>query len=237
MRISELLKAYANDLENPDNEALLLAEEDDTSFAVVVEAFVKAAAIIKQAAEDVELLQPHEEQSLTPESLEELAAVAQNLDESGDPEMQKKASVLDEILLTISSPRDAKIKHTAAEDKRIEELKKKYNHTTEETDPKVAEAVKDIQKSDVYKTYRPLEAPLETRYCPDHAGSQIARIGDHRYQCDLDKRIYDFENGYKTLKGNTVPGTSVENQTPDSEIDPHAVFDTRESRLGVHYQK
>ncbi len=100
MKLSELIKAYATVLENPDNEAILLSEDDDQSMSIVAEALVKAAAILNKAAEQLEEIEPPTESLLTPESLEEMAAVAQAFDESGDEMLRRQASVIDEILLT-----------------------------------------------------------------------------------------------------------------------------------------
>src|SRR5688572_17822799 len=64
--------------------------------------------------------------SLTPENLEEIAVLATEFDASGDPLLQKQASVLDQILLTIGSPRNGVTAFKQAEEKEIERLREKY---------------------------------------------------------------------------------------------------------------
>jgi hypothetical protein len=48
---------------------------------------------------------------------------------------------------------------------------------------------------------------------------------------ELDKKSYDFNNGFTTVTGAKVPGTSVENQTKVYQGEPSSSFDSRESRL------
>ena len=125
MRIAEMLVAIANWLENPENEAILIAEYDDNCLKVVAESCVEAAALLKKAAEEVELIEPPVPSNITPESLEELAAIAEAFDSSGDPGLKKQASVIDELLLTIASNPNLFAEKIAASDKRIEDLKAK----------------------------------------------------------------------------------------------------------------
>src|SRR5574338_667859 len=102
MRTAELLNAMAAWLESPNNEAILLAEADDKCMQVVAESCVLAAALLKKAADEVDVLEPPSESAINAQSIEETAALAQALDESGDPQLQRVASVLDELLLTIA---------------------------------------------------------------------------------------------------------------------------------------
>ena len=239
MRISDILKAFATELERDDNEALQLAESDDLASAIVASALVQAAQILKSAADEVDVVEPVHSFELTPVTIDEMAAVAESFDASGDPLLQKQAAVLDEILMTIAAPRGAKRAAAEAMDARLEELKKKYQGTKEDLDKQIsaADSVKKIQDSPYYKQYRILEAPLSTRHCPDHAGVMLARVAENQYQCALDKKVYNYETGYKTEKGNTVPGGSVENQTQPPHNEAHPIFDTRDSRLGIYYGK
>lgn len=236
MRISELLTAIASWLESPDNEAILLAEYDEDCLNVVAEHCVLASALLKKAAEEVELIEPPIESTLTPESIEGLANLATALDSSNDPELKKQASVIDELLLTIAAPPNALSQKQAADDHRLDELKKKYEtprKDLEETN-KIADSLKAIEKSDMTKNYKIMEAPLSTRYCPDHAGAQISRIGEHLWQCELDKKTYNFETGFELNNGDKVPGGDVANQTQGLNVPYHAIFDTREGRLGYN---
>jgi hypothetical protein len=232
MRVSEMLQAIASWLESPNNEALLLAEYHEDSAKVVAESCVLAAALLKNAADQVSEIEPPEPSKITPESIEEIAALAAALDASGDEGLKKQASVLDELLLSIAAPPPNDRQDLL--DARTEELKKKYEGTSKELREvnKIADSEKAIEKSEMTKQYKILEAPLSTRYCPDHPGVQIARVGEHMWQCELDKKSYNFETGFELNNGSKVPGGDVSQQTQGLNIPYHAIFDTREGRLG-----
>lgn len=237
MRIAEMLQAIASWLESPDNEALLLAEYHEDSMKVVAENCILAAALLKNAAEQVSEMEPPIESAITAESIESTAALAAALDSSGDPELRKQASVLDELLLSIAAPPNAYAERQDLQDQRLVELKKKYEDPTKELykSNKIADSEKGIEKSDMTKTYTILEAPLSTRYCPDHPGVQIARVGEHMWQCELDKKSYNYETGFELSNGSKVPGGDVAQQTSQGlNVPYHAIFDTREGRLGYN---
>jgi hypothetical protein len=235
MKLSEKLLTLANWLADEPNELLIAAEGDETCLNIVAEALIKAADALQTAASEVSEIEPEVESVITPEALEEMAAIAQAFDESGDELLKKQASVLDEILLTFATPKGLIYKLKQAEDDRIEQLKKKYKEVKPQHDEinKVSDALQDIEKSPVYKQYRILEAPLSTRTCPDHPGALVARVGEHTWQCQLDKKVYNYDSGFTTMQGNKVPGGSVDQQTPNYHDMGHMIFDTRESKLGV----
>lgn len=236
MRTAELLNAMAAWLESPNNEAMLLAEGDAKCLQVVAESCVLAAELLKKAADEVDVLEPPTESTITPESIEETAALAAALDQSGDPQLQKMASVLDELLLTVAAPPGALAEKRAAENQRLEELRKKYQKPREMIREyhKLGDVEKAIEKSNFTKNYRILEAPLSSRTCPDHPGAQMGRVGEHVFQCELDKKTYNYETGYTLDNGEKVPGGDVAQQTMGLEIPFHAIFDTREGRLGYN---
>lgn len=233
MRIAEMLNAIASWLENPNNEAMLLAEYDINCLAVVGSSCVQAAALLKQAAQEVESIEPPPESNITPESIEELANLATALDSSGDPALKKQASVLDELLLSIAAPPNAYAERKDLQEQRIVELKKKYEDPREVLRDvnKIADSEKKLDKSNFTKQFKIMEAPLSTRYCPDHPGAQISRVGEHMWQCDLDKKTYNFETGFTMENGDKVPGGDVSQQTKGLNVPNHAIFDTREGRL------
>jgi hypothetical protein len=233
MRISEMLNAIASWLESPNNEAILLAEYDDECLKVVAESCVQAAALLKITAETVEDIEPPEESKLTPESLDGLVQIATAFDASGDPELKKQASVIDELLLTIASPPNALSSIKEAEDKKIDELQRKYKKPSEELERlnKVSDSLKAIEKSQMTKDMRPLEGSLSTRTCPDHHGCQMARIGEDEFQCNIDKKIYDFKNGFTLNDGTKIPGGDVSLQTTTLDIPYFTLFDTRDDRM------
>ncbi len=236
MRIAELLNAMASWLESPNNEAMLLAETDQKCMQVVAESCVLAAELLRKAADEVDVIEPATESKITPESIEETAALAAALDQSGDPQLQKMAGVLDELLLTIAAPPNAYAERKDLMDSRVEEIKKKYEGPRQDLHKfnQIGKSEEAIEKSNFTKDYRILEAPLSTRYCPDHPGAQIARVGEHVYQCELDKKVYNFETGFELNNGSKVPGGDVAQQTQGLDIPFHAIFDTREGRLGYN---
>lgn len=237
MKTAEILISIANWLESPDNEALLLSEDNQHSMQIVAESCILAAQLLKSAAEEVALIEGPEESVLTPESIEETAALATAFDHSGDPQLKRMASVLDELLLTIAAPPHAKDEKQAYHDNRIETLQKKYQEPRKvlRSLNQTEKAETDIKDSGFTKEYRENYQGLSTRTCPDHPGAQLARIGEHLVQCDLDKKIYDYENGYTLQNGEKIPGGSVDLQTKIMYQDNlHAEFDTRDQRLGQH---
>lgn len=225
-----MLTSIASWLESPDNEAILLAEYDDDCLQVVANSCVQAAALLKITAEAVEDIEPPEESKITSESIDDLAQLATAFDQSGDPLLKKQASVIDELLLTIASPPNAVVQRQDLVDKRLDEIKKKYEQPSKDLEDtnKVADSVKAIEKSNMTKQTNILEEPLSTRYCPDHPGAQVARVGEHLFQCELDKKIYNFETGFTLNNGTKVPGGDVANQTQSMNIPFYAIFDTRE---------
>ncbi|MCZ2224509.1 MAG: hypothetical protein LC122_12870 [Chitinophagales bacterium] len=232
MRISELLYAVASWLEDPNNEALLLSEYNDECLEIVAKSCVQAAFILKNAAEKTDLIEPQEASNLTPESIKGLAEIATAFDLSGDPELQKQASVIDELLLTISASKDF-INSKIAEDDRINELKKKYKGTKEQSDEliKTKESEKAVENSEYFKDYVPLENSLQTRYCPDHPGVMAKRVTDNVIQCPIDKKTYNYEAGFQLMDGSKVPGTTVQNQTKMDTFQQASIFDSREQKL------
>lgn len=236
MRTAELLNAMAAWLESPNNEAMLLAEADDKCMQVVAESCVLAAELLRKAADEVDAIEPPAESKITPESIEETAALASALDRSGDPQLQKMASVLDELLLTIAAPPNAYAERKDLIDNRADEIRKKYEDPRKDLHKynQIGKSEDAIEKSNFTKEYKILEAPLSSRYCPDHPGAQIARVGEHMWQCELDKKTYNFETGFDLNNGSKVPGGDVAQQTQGLDIPFHAIFDTREGRLGYN---
>jgi len=233
MKTSELLNAIASWLENSENEAILLAEHNDDCLKVVAESCVQAATILRLAADHTDTLEEDEESNITPENVEKLASIASAFDSSGDEDLIKQASLIDELLLTISSSKDAVRAKRAADNEKIELLKKKYNDSKTKQDElnKKPEMEKALNNSEYLKEYRPMQFGLQTRYCPDHPGVMLQRISDHKGQCPLDKKVYDFQSGFSLINGTKVPGTSVEEQSKMDVIDHTSDFSTRENRL------
>ncbi len=229
------LNVIASVLENPENP--ILANCEDHQVDVVAQILVNAADEIKEYLKIAEANSDNnqdQETVLTPESLDDIAAMAASFDASDDDFLKKQASVLDEILLTFAAPKDYVQNFKKLQDSKVEDLKKRYKEPKEKIDEynKASEAKKALEESAYYKQYRPLESALSGRNCVDHPGAMLARVGEHTWQCSLDKKIYNYESGFTTMKGNKVPGGSVEFQTPDQRENAHVIFDTRDGRLG-----
>ena len=219
-----------------ENEALRLAEDDEDCAKVVAESCVLAAALLKTAAAEVDAIEPPEPSQITPESVEGLANLAAVFDASGDLELKKQASVIDELLLSIAAPPNAYAERKDLQDQRLVALKQKYEEPRKELHDTnlIGRSEKAIEKSNMTKRLAILEAPLSTRYCPDHAGVQIARVGEHMWQCEMDKKTYNFDSGFELNDGTKVPGGDVAQQTQGLNVPYHAIFDTREGRLGTN---
>jgi ribosomal protein L37AE/L43A len=76
---------------------------------------------------------------------------------------------------------------------------------------------------------------LQTRYCPEHVGDMLGRVGDGIWQCPRDGAIFNFETGWTDANGVKHPGGSVANQTSDvsNQPVPHRIFDSKENTLNV----
>ncbi len=212
----DMLKNVAGWLENPSNEVFALLEYDDDSLNIAAKANIIAAAILKKAALDIQLISGIEDTNKygadVGDALDNLRILANELDNSANPELCKRASVLDEILLTITSSVEEQEKFRAAMDKKIEDIKshaQKEETKKKATDkPQVAASIDSTEGG----VYRPLQAPLSTRSFPGAPGSMMARITDDVwYNINTGEQV-DFKTGYM-LNGKKVPGTSVEEQT------------------------
>jgi hypothetical protein len=173
------------------------------------------------------------------DGLSAVASFANELDKSNDPVLQKYASVLDELLITLAATQEEVNRLKMQQDNKTEELKKKYQNIKTELDNKLKskEAVEAIKKSPYFKEYRPMEAPLSTRYSPDHPGVQVARVGEGLWQDGLTGKVYDYQAGFTTERGVKVPGGSVSGQTDLDLKDQHVIFDNREGRVNEKADK
>lgn len=67
--------------------------------------------------------------------------------------------------------------------------------------------------------------------CPDHIGVMCQRISDSVFLCPIDKKTYNYTEGFTLENGDKVPGGSVENQGNFDHIDHFTMYENRESRL------
>jgi len=230
MKISQKIKQIARYFDNPQNDLLVSAEDDEIKLGLVANAMAEINGILEKCASEIDEIEKSEDNTI--ENLNEIVAMADFFDKSEDPDLMKYASVLDELLMTIAAPKYASDDVKMRDESRIEEIKKRYKDIKEKHDEYnfVADALEGLEKSKYLKEKRPLEAPIDTRYCPDHPGMQVERVGHREVRCPLDGKTYNYEVGFETLKGNKIPGTSVQNQSATILPIEKMVFDTRESK-------
>lgn len=231
MPILETFKSFLGDpQENYDN------------LIKLVEDYHKKSKIPEQIETEEEAMRHREElEAKTSEELgkiqlasrievfEKLADISDRLDKLGASE---EASLVDGF---IKSHADEVLDYQG-EDEKGEQSKRydsKYHRSLQVRKPKT-----DIDREGRDKhhidTMQSVEfSALSTRYCPEHIGVTVGRIGELTYQCPLDGAVYNWETGWVGHEGKEYPGGSVAAQTPYSSNHaiPHRVFDSRESVL------
>jgi hypothetical protein len=210
----DLLKSFANWLDDPNNEVFNLLEFDDNSLSVAANANVLAAAILRKAALDIQLVSGIEDTNKydfnVSDALDSLVSMANEFDNSNNPDLIKKANLIDEIILTMSSTVEEQEKFKYAMDKKIEDIKKRSRDSVDKK--KIKASIDDTENG----SYRPLQAPLSSRSFPGSPGTPMVRVREGvYYNIDTGEQI-DFNSGYN-LNNKKVPGTSVENQTENLE--------------------
>lgn len=236
------LRVLARKLEKSSDDLLISASKKSPEiFQKVSTAIAAASTLLEGVADDMD---NNASFDITPNQLDEIAALAASFDESGDPLLKKQASVLDELLLSIAAPKNAVAMARKATEDEINRLREERRKSVEGDlyqEPRqrlskmnnAVEQAKAVEQQ--VKKYVPLEAPLQTRYPPDRPGGQMTRIADGVYQDTVTGIIYDYKAGYKTQKGNEIPGTAVEYQTRDfgdKRDQGMSLFETRESLMG-----
>ena len=220
------------------DDLLNACKENEALQSVIAEIFVKGEEIRKQSlnlSQEIEnVISIIEMKNIDESNLDEMATVAQEFSESEDPLLQKQAQVLDTVLSLIASG-----KFKFAESSDIESLKEKYRQrereekyskTTESLKNKVSDVEEKFDKHKISES-RQIPPYLSTRYCPDHIGVGLIPLAEGKYQCSLDKKVYDFKEGFTMMSGQKIPGGSVERQNQSiQEYNYTSNFDTRESR-------
>ena len=240
-KLSERIEKLANDFNNIDNELLVLADEenDEVLLSVVSEAMAAVSNILKTANAFVKK-NADKNAAINANDLEELVAIANEFDNSDDPALVRQAGVIDQLLMRYAEPtglesEDEAKRNRMSEKNRKERGEELYHGIKEDLHKQIDadKAIKAIHKQ--VKSYRPLEAPLSTRVCPDHPGTMVSRVSDNVVQCPIDGKTYSYTEGFTTAKGNKVPGGSVAEQTAglvDSLRCQETSFQTRESKIG-----
>lgn len=211
----DLLKSTAAWLDDPDNEVYALLEFDEDSLNITAKACTLASAILQKAALDIQMVSGIEDTNKYSydmvDVLDGLNSIASEFELSDNPDLVRKASLLEDILLTITSTVEEQAKFKSAVQKKIEDIKKKSKEAGSVIKAESA-AEKETPKN---KELRPLEAPLTTRHCSDHPGVMLVRISDGVFYCPLNGKQYDYNSGFTTENGHKVPATSVKGQSDD----------------------
>jgi hypothetical protein len=209
-----------NYLEDADNDLFTQVDHDQDKLIEVASLLTMASNLIKMASD---LVEEESDNNIADGLLDDLAAVASSFDNSGDEILIKKASVLDELLLTIAADKKILLQNKIAATQKLKDLREKFRNSQKEIDlrkrlrkvNKIDEAERVMKKSDVIKEQKaesPMKHARESRTCADHPGALVVRIADGVYQCSLDEKIYDYNNGFDMYNGEKVSGGSISNQ-------------------------
>jgi len=187
-------------------------------------------AALNRVADFVKHQTPQKEQEsgLGPAVEQEMGGVSEELQKLESSRINQELSkVADPILPDVADWKEE------ADTERSKRYDSKHHHNLQVREPKRDQERVDREgrKEHHISTYKAsATSGLSTRYCPDHVGVQMGRVGESIYQCPLDGKAYNWDTGYTDYEGNQVPGGSVAAQTPDSSGYgiPHRIFDTRE---------
>lgn len=229
MQTSDKIRVIAEWLENAENE--IFQETNEQDLERVAEAFVSAASMLQKVASEIQVAE--DDHGFSPETLDEIAAIAEAYDESNDEDLQKQASVFDDLLVSIAAPRDFIFDFDKAREVREDAVKKKYEAIAEEerAHRQTDEALEALSKSEVMKE-RPMRIyPALSRHCMEHPGEMLARVGDDVYQCPLDGKMFNYMEGFTLVDGTKIPPQSVKFQTPELQDETYQIFDSREDRI------
>jgi hypothetical protein len=184
------------------------------------------AAAEESVGEKEDLLES--QQGLGPAAEEEMAGMSEELQRLESTITNRLSKIADDVV-------DWKDEDDSEQKKRYDD---RYHHELQTKEPKSDKERVDREGRDEHHVdrYKSVEAhSLSTRYCPDHVGTQMGRVGQGSFQCPLDGQVYNWETGWTDFDGNQHPGGSVAAQTPDSTgyAIPHRIFDSREKVLNV----
>lgn len=130
------------------------------------------------------------------EVVDGLLKIADVLDYAGDLE---GVSLVESVLRTFAKKEDGMPKYDVST---VEKIERKY--------PEAAAV-----------------APgLSTRNCPDHHGTQMQRVAEGTFQCELDGRMYNWNQGFKDYNGNTYIAAPI--RSVDFPDTTERMFETRE---------
>jgi len=208
-------------------------EEAGESIGTKIKQYLEQSAVLSDEAAASEIERIEREKGVVwatkLDVLEKLAGLADRLDAIGAPE---EADLIDGFIEKHATDVERVGEADTEQSKRYDS---KYHHSLQVREPKAKQERIDREGRDEHHvhTYQSSAGMLSSRYCPDHIGVQMGRVGENTFQCPLDGQIYNWESGWTDLDGNEHPGGSVAGQTPDSSgiATPHRIFDSRENIL------
>lgn len=163
---------------------------------------------------------------------EKLSNISDRLDKLGAIE---EADLVDDIIEKLATDIERKEEADTEQSKRYDS---KHHHSLQIREPKTKQERVDREGREnhhVHTMQQTNAMSLSTRYCPEHVGVPVYRVGESTYQCSMDGAIFNYETGWTDFDGNEHPGGSVAAQTPDSSgyATPHRIFDSRENILNT----
>lgn len=234
-------KEWDTDLSNESFDKLS-DEEYEKVVAILMSIFSKTRDTYNMIKYLIDHLEEKYGNNVSVEELEAMAALASEYDSSGDEVLTRQAQILDLALRHVIAHQEQNQAQLVAEaeEKKVKnqylerERKEKYDQPRETLaeNNKIKGLGEKYSKEMQAKEYRPQQHALSTRYCPEHPGVGVIPLAEGQYQCSLDKRVFDYKEGYTSLEGDKVPGGAVEmqNRTPLNNINTTVNYDTRESR-------
>lgn len=130
------------------------------------------------------------------EVVESLLKVAEVLDYAGDPE---GVTLVESMLRIFAKQEDGMPKYNV---ETVEKTERKYPEPTA------------------------IAPTMSTRNCPDHYGAQMKRVAEGTFQCELDGRMYNWNQGFKDYNGNVFPAAPI--RSVDFPDTTERMFETRE---------
>jgi len=87
--------------------------------------------------------------------------------------------------------------------------------------------VETVEKTErQYPEVKAVAPSMSTRNCPDHHGAQMKRVAEGTFQCELDGRMYNWNQGFKDYSGNVFPAAPI--RSVDFPDTTERMFETRE---------
>lgn len=159
-------------------------------------------------------------------AMAKLSDISDTLDKAGAMKVADKIDAFIEKYSSLPLNVDWKGEGDTEQSKRYDA---KHHHEQLVKEPK--EMHKNGPEEHHIKEYDGDRKTLSTRYCPNHVGVMMHRVGEYTFQCPEDGQVFNWEEGFDNDKGQHIDGGSVAGQTPNSTgyfATPSRIFDHRE---------